>query len=114
MNAGVDPAGFLPQLLIGAAQGGGVLLLQQGVFLAETAHILQKLLGVHLQDFHGLEQLGGELELLAQFGFQRDEAHRRSPPFSGLEPTYLAIFRAAVAWEMPSSLATATVVPQRW
>ena len=27
--------------------------------------------------------------------------------------TYLATFRAAVAWEMPSSLATATVVPQR-
>ena len=27
--------------------------------------------------------------------------------------TYFATFRAAVAWEMPSSLATATVVPQR-
>ena len=37
------------------------------------------------------------------------------PPFLTTRAvTYLATFRAAVAWEMPRSLATATVVPHRW
>ena len=41
------------------------------------------------------------------------ETHGPEPPLTPGAVTYLAIFRAAVAWEMPSSLATATVVPHR-
>ncbi len=57
MEAGVDPAGLLTQLLIGTAERGGILLLHNGIFLADFVQILQQLLGVHLQDLHGLQQL---------------------------------------------------------
>ena len=48
---------------------------------------------------------------LLLWGLTRGQAVPPGP--SGPYFTYLATFRAAVAWEMPSSLATATVVPQR-
>ena len=70
IDTAVDPAGLLPQFLIGAAEGGVVLLLQQGVFLRGAAQIFQQLLGIHLQDFHGLQQLRRQLQFLPQFCFQ--------------------------------------------
>jgi hypothetical protein len=69
VHAAVDPAGLLAQLLVGAPEGGHILLLQQGVLLGEAAQVLQQLLGIHLKDLHGLEKLWRELELLAQLGF---------------------------------------------
>ena len=111
VEAAVDPAGLLAQFLVGAAQGRGILLFHQRIFLTDFAQVLQQLLGVHLQNLHGLEQLRRQLQLLPQLRFQRDQAHETPPLSAAL--TYLAIFRAAVAWEMPRSLATATVVPQR-
>ena len=69
---GIQPCGLPAQLLIGLAQLRGLLLLQQGVFLGGPVQILCQLLAVHLQDLHGLKQLGRKLELLPQFRFQRD------------------------------------------
>lgn len=57
------------QLGVGILKTCGALRLQQGVFLAGPAEIFRQVLYVHLQNFHGLEQLGRELELLPQFGF---------------------------------------------
>ena len=113
VDTAVDPAGLLAQLVVSAAEVRVVLLLHQRVFLGDFSQVFQQLLGVHLQNFHGLQQLRRQLQLLPQLGFQRDETHGLSTSCQVLD-TYLAIFRAAVAWEMPSSLATATVVPQRW
>ena len=90
----------------------GLSRLQQRVFLTGAPQVLPPVLHVHLQDLHGLEQLRRQLELLPEFGFKVT----RLMSFSSLRPcrlTYLATLRAAVAWEIPSSRATATVVPQR-
>ena len=69
LGTGVQPAGGPAQLGVGVLQTGGALRLQQGIFLAGPAEIFRQVLYVHLQNFHGLEQLGRELELLPQFGF---------------------------------------------
>ena len=58
VHAAVDPAGPLAQLLVSAAEGVGVLLFQEGIFLSEPSQILQQFLGVHLQNLHRLQQLG--------------------------------------------------------
>ena len=69
VHAAVQPAGLLPQLLVGIPQGGGVLLLQNRVFLRHPAKVIQKLLRVHLQNLHGLQKLRRQLQLLPQIGF---------------------------------------------
>ena len=69
VDAAVQPACLLPKLFVGVAQVGGVLLLQHGVFLRDPVQVFQQLLGVHLQDFHRLQKLGRQLQLLPQLGF---------------------------------------------
>ena len=66
--AAVQPVGLLAQFLIGLPQGGGVFLLQHRIFLRDPVQVLQQLLGVHLQDFHGLQELRCQLQLLPQIG----------------------------------------------
>ena len=61
---GVQPACPLPQALIGGAEVGGIGQLQRWIFLRQPPQIVQKLLRVHLQDLHGLQKLGRQLQLL--------------------------------------------------
>lgn len=61
-DAAVDPPGLAAQFLIGPLRRVG--LVQQGVFLRLAGEVFQQLLGGHLQDLHGLHQLGGQLQLL--------------------------------------------------
>ena len=72
-DAAVNPPRLAAKLLIGPLRRVG--LVQQGVLLRLAGKVFQKLLGGHLQNLHGLHQLGGQLQLLAQFGFQLDKAH---------------------------------------
>ena len=66
---GIQPAGLLPQFRVGGLEVRGVAEFQGGVFLRQLSQVVQKLLGVHLQNFHGLQQLGRQLQLLPQFCF---------------------------------------------
>ena len=61
VDAAVDPTGLLAQFLVGAAQIGGILLFHKWVFLRDFSQIFQQFLGVHLQNFHGLQQLRSQL-----------------------------------------------------
>ena len=99
-DAAVNPPRLAAELLIGPLRRVG--LVQQGVFLRLAGEVFQQLLGGHLQDLHGLHQLRGQLQLLAQFGFQLNKAHgsscggcpiplagARSGRFSGASPEVL-------------------------
>ena len=54
-QAAIDPVDLLPQGLIGFVEGGQISLLHQRVFFADLVQIVQQLLRIHLQDFHGLQ-----------------------------------------------------------
>ena len=62
----VQPADPASQLFVFASQNRRLFPFQHGVFIDSTVHILQKLLGIHLQHFHRLQHLGCQVLLLTQ------------------------------------------------
>ena len=81
-QAAIDPVDLLPQGLIGFVEGGQISLLHQRVFFADLVQIVQQLLGVHLQKLHGLQELGGELQLLPKLCAEMDQTHGPEPPLT--------------------------------
>ena len=68
-GGGIQPADLLLKLMELLLQGRRILFFKGGVFLRQRIDVLQQLLRIHLQDLHGLQQLGGQAEPLLQSGF---------------------------------------------
>lgn len=67
--SGIQPAGLLPQFRVRGPEVRSVAEFQGGIFLRQLSQIVQEFLGVHLQNLHGLQQLGRQLQFLPQLCF---------------------------------------------